>query len=186
MTSDPQAAICADIRGGIVTNLSDGRAKGAREMATELTREKPEKLVGELNRIKSFALPRRHEIVKEDINPERLYKIFLSTYEMRPKDFEALLISKGVGPKTLRALTLISEVIYGENASFSDPARFSFAHGGKDGHPYPVDRENYDTSIDVLRRAAQSAKVGRTEKVKALSRLDRFYRNFQDASKLPL
>ena len=183
MISDPQAAICADIREGIVTNLSDKRAKGARDITTELARERPEKIVGELNKIKSFVLPRRHEILKEDINPDRLYKIFLSTYEMCPKDFEALLTSKGVGPKTLRALALISEVIYGENASFTDPARFSFAHGGKDGHPYPVDRENYDNSIDALRRAAKSAKVGRTEKVDAIARLDRFYRNFQNGKK---
>ena len=84
------------------------------------------------------------------------------------------------GPKTLRALTLIAEVIYGTNASFTDPARFSFAHGGKDGHPYPVDRENYDNSIDTLRMAAQATKLGRTEKVDALKRLDRFYNKFSN------
>jgi len=77
-------------------------------------------------------------------------------------------------------------VIYGKNASFTDPARFSFAHGGKDGHPYPVDRENYDNSIDTLRRATKNAKVGRTEKVDALKRLDRFYRNFQNDQKAEL
>ena len=184
MVSDPQAAICCDKKGDIITNLSDGRAKSAREIATKLANERPETIVKELEKIKQspknvdFTLPRRHEVTADDINPKRLYKIFLSTYEKRPKDFEALLTAKGVGPKTLRALTLIAEVIYGTNASFTDPARFSFAHGGKDGHPYPVDRENYDNSIDTLRQAAQAAKVGRTEKVDALKRLDRFYKRF--------
>lgn len=184
LVSDPQAAICCDRRTGIITNLTDGRAKGAREIAASLANEPPDKIVRELEKIKGkavdkdFALPRRHAVTADDIDPKRLYKIFLSTYERRPKDFEALLISQGVGPKTLRALTLIAEVIYGAKASFTDPARFSFAHGGKDGHPYPVDRENYDRSIDTLREAAKSAKVGHTEKVDALKRLDRFYRNF--------
>ncbi len=83
-----------------------------------------------------------------------------------------------MGPATIRALALISEVIYGAPTSFSDPARFSFAHGGKDGHPYPVDRENYDRSIETLRKAAQAAKIGITEKREALKRLDAFYRRF--------
>ena len=184
MVSDPQAAICCDKKGEIITNLSDSRANKAREIATKLANERPETIVKELEKIKQnpknvdFSLPRRHEVTADDINPKRLYKIFLSTYEKRPKDFEALLTARGVGPKTLRALTLIAEVIYGTNASFTDPARFSFAHGGKDGHPYPVDRENYDNSIDTLRKAAQAAKVGRTDKMDALKRLDRFYRRF--------
>ncbi len=186
MVSNPQADICCDKKGDIITNLSDSRASKARELAAKIANERPETIVKELEKIKQspknvdFTLPRRHEVTADDINPKRLYKIFLYTYEKRPKDFEALLTSKGVGPKTLRALTLIAEVIYGTNASFTDPARFSFAHGGKDGHPYPVDRENYDNSIDTLRKAAQAAKVGRTEKVDALKRLDRFYRNFSN------
>jgi uncharacterized protein len=186
MVSDPQAAICCDKKGDIITNLSDSRATSAREIATKIANEHPDTIVKELEKIKQntknvdFTLPRRHEVTADDINPKRLYKIFLSTYEKRPKDFEALLTAKGVGPKTLRALTLIAEVIYGTNASFTDPARFSFAHGGKDGHPYPVDRENYDNSIDTLRKAAQAAKVGRTEKVDALKKLDRFYKNFSN------
>ncbi len=184
MVSDPQAAICCDRREGIIANLTDGRAKNAREVAANLAKERPETIVRELEKIKGkakdndFTLPRRHAVTADDIDPKRLYKIFLSTYERRPKDFEALLISRGVGPKALRALTLIAEVIYGAEASFTDPARFSFAHGGKDGHPYPVDRENYDRSIEALRRAAKSAKVGRTEKVDALKRLDSFYERF--------
>jgi hypothetical protein len=176
ITVEPQAAICCDHREGIITNLTDGNAKEARKLTAALSGERPEKLVRELKHIKELRLPRHHEVTAKDINPNRLSKIFLSTYERKPKDFETLLTREGVGPKTLRALALIAEVIYGTPASFSDPARFSFAHGGKDGHPYPVDRENYDTSIDTLRRAAQAARVGRSEKRDALKRLDQFYR----------
>jgi hypothetical protein len=182
MVSDPQAAICCDRREGVITNLTDGRARAARETAAKVANEHPYKIVRELTKIvggsegAEYTLPRRHDVRTKDINPKRLYKIFLSTYERRPKDFEALLTSQGVGPKTLRALALIAEVIYGAKASFTDPARFSFAHGGKDGHPYPVDRESYDISIDTLREAAKAAKLGRTEKVDALRRLDSFYR----------
>ena len=87
---------------------------------------------------------------------------------------ETLLGLRGVGPKTVRSLSLVAELIFGAQASFRDPARFSFAHGGKDGHPYPVDRENYDLSIDILRQSLSAAKVGHTDKVKAFKRLARF------------
>ena len=79
---------------------------------------------------------------------------------------------EGVGPKTIRALSLISELVYGKKASFLDPVRFSFAHGGKDGHPYPVNRKQYDLSIQILRDAVNKAKLGITEKLKALKRLN--------------
>ncbi|GAI61261.1 unnamed protein product, partial [marine sediment metagenome] len=79
-----------------------------------------------------------------------------------------MLAMKGVGPKTIRALALISELIYGVKYSIKDPARFSFAHGGKDGIPYPVDRENYNRSIEILHNAVKDSKIGRTEKIKAI------------------
>ncbi|MDE3078236.1 MAG: DUF763 domain-containing protein, partial [Chloroflexota bacterium] len=113
------------------------------------------------------------EVRMDDIHPERLEKIFLSTYEHPPKDFEALLGAPGVGPKSIRALSLLSELLYGDAPSFRDPARFSFAHGGKDGHPYPVDRTTYQHTIDTLRDAVTRAKLGQTDKVKALARLGR-------------
>lgn len=120
-------------------------------------------------------LPVRHFIKPEDIDPSRLSKILISTYENRPKDFESLLSIKGVGPKTIRALALIAEMIYGTRCSIKDPVRFSFAHGGKDGHPYPVDKENYDLSIDILHKAIKESKIGRTEKIEAIKRLVNFY-----------
>ncbi|RKY72850.1 MAG: DUF763 domain-containing protein, partial [Candidatus Latescibacterota bacterium] len=90
-----------------------------------------------------------------------------------PEDFEELLGIRGVGPKTVRALALLSELIYGSTPSFRDPAKFSFAHGGKDRRPYPVDRRTYDRSIEVLRSAVERARLGRRERMEALRRLAR-------------
>ena len=106
---------------------------------------------------------------------KRLEKIFTSTYHRKPENFERLLSLPGVGPKTIRALALISELVYGVKYSIKDPVRFSFAHGGKDGIPYPVDRENYNLSIEILHRALKDSKIGKTEKIKAIKRLSYFY-----------
>ena len=106
-----------------------------------------------------------------DVNPQYLDRILLKTYERAPEDFETLLGMEGVGAKTLRALALASEIIYGTPASTRDPARFSFAHGGKDGFPYPVDVETYDKTIETLRAAVNRANIDRSERVKALKRL---------------
>jgi len=122
--------------------------------------------------MQQLKLPSHHQVYVNSINPDRLYKIFLTTYERQPLDFEGLLGIEGVGPKTIRALSLISELIYGVSPSFNDPVRFSFAHGGKDRHPYPVDRDNYDESIEFLKKAVSKAKLGNTEKLIALKRLN--------------
>lgn len=95
----------------------------------------------------------------------------LSTYERQPADFEQLLGLRGVGPKTIRALSLIAELVFGVAPSYRDPARYSFAHGGKDGIPYPVDRQTYDQSIEFLSRAVHRAKLALSEKNEALNRL---------------
>ncbi len=87
--------------------------------------------------------------------------------------FEDLMRARGVGPKMLRALTLVSELIYGAKPSFEDPARYSFAHGGKDGHPYPVQRNVYDATVETLKRAIEKAKVGQREKIEAIKRLSK-------------
>ena len=110
----------------------------------------------------------------ERVRLERLEKIFIQIYERSPKNFEELLGIQGVGPKSLRALSLISELIHGVKPSFRDPTRFSFAHGGKDGHPYPVDRKVYDQTIEVLKGAIDKAKVGDREKMEAIRRLRHF------------
>jgi len=135
------------------------------------TQTKPEKIVTELKRLKTLNLPPRHHLNLKDIHPDSLTKILIIPYEHQPQDFERLLGLEGVGPKTLRALSLISELVYGVSVSFRDPARYSFAHGGKDGYPYPVDRKTYDQSLELLHQAISKAKVGETEKLSALRRL---------------
>jgi len=119
-------------------------------------------------------MPRRHAIGHLDINPRYLNKILLRTYERAPPDFETLLGIEGVGAKTLRALALTAELIYGAATTRKDPARYSFAHGGKDGTPYPVDRQTYDKTIEVMHRALNRANVGRNDKIAAFRRLAEF------------
>src|SRR5207248_10248007 len=99
------------------------------------------------------SLPRHHEIRLSDLHPDRLARILLTTYERQPEDYTALLAVPGVGAKALRALALVAELTYGEPASVRDPVSYSFAHGGKDGTPFPVDRSTYDATIESLRRA---------------------------------
>jgi hypothetical protein len=126
-------------------------------------------------RIATLTMPARHELLPElDVPARHLEKILLKTYERAPENFEMLLGIEGVGPKTLRALALASELVHGTAASMRDPARFAFAHGGKDGTPFPVDRITYDKTIEILNKAINRASVDRTEKVSAFKRLARF------------
>ena len=170
---EPHTAICCD-RTGTPLNMVAAESEEARRVSTLLSQEKPERLVGELKKLRSLDLPRRHALLLEDIHPDRLRGIFLKTYERQPEDFERLLGMQGVGPKTIRALSLIAELVYGAKASFRDPVRYSFAHGGKDGHPYPVDRATYDRSIQILEKAIRQAKLGNREKLEAFGRLARW------------
>jgi hypothetical protein len=121
--------------------------------------------VNQLKKLKTLSLPSRHHLKPDDIHPDRLYKIFIDTYEQQPQNFEKLLGMRGVGPSTLRALSLISELIYDVPVSLRDPARYSFAHGGKDGIPYPVDRKTYDKSIELLHIAVEKARLGDSDKI---------------------
>jgi hypothetical protein len=152
-------------------NLVAKESEDTRTISVKLTNEKPEKVVRELKRIKELVLPSRHPIYASDINPKRIEKILLANYENPPPDFASLLIRPGIGPKTLRALALISEITYGAKPSFFDPVSFSFAHGGKDGYPYPINQNDYDQSIAILEKAIKQAKIGRTEQLQALKRL---------------
>lgn len=168
---EPHSAICCDQKAKVL-NLVDRESQECREASTTISREDPDKVLKELEKARSkLTLPRTHPVSLDDIHPDRLRKILLSTYDRQPQSFETLLGIRGVGPKTIRSLSLMSELLYGVKASVRDPVRFSFAHGGKDGHPYPVDRKNYDLSIDFLRKAVDQSRVGRTEKLQALKRL---------------
>jgi len=168
---EPEAAICSQARAEPL-NLVALESSKSREVITQVAaEEKPDKIVSQLNRLKTLNLPRRAYISLEDIHPDRLSKIFLTAYQHKPETFESLLAIQGVGAKMLRALSLISELVYETPVSLRDPASYSFAHGGKDGYPYPVDRKTYDSSIQFLTQAVEKAKIGDREKLEAFRRL---------------
>jgi hypothetical protein len=172
--NEPHQAVCCN-RSGQALNLVARESESTRATSTELARQPADKLMAELKKLQNLTLPTPHQVLIRDIHPDRLYKIFLKTYERKPPDFERLLGLEGVGPKTIRALSLISELIYGTKPSFRDPVRYSFAHGGKDGHPYPVNKSGYDRSIEILHRAISAAKLGRREKLEAIRRLQAWW-----------
>ena len=120
---------------------------------------------------KGVSLPDRHDIQEKDLNMKRLGSVLQMAYNREINNFEDLLMMKGVGPRTLKALALTSEVIHGDSSRFEDPSRFAFAVGGKDGRPHPVDTEAYDETIDMLQDSVEKAKLGDKDKSKALKRL---------------
>ncbi len=169
--NEPHSAVASDARGQAL-NLVAAESDPARTTITEIaTGEKPENIMAELNRIKTLSLPAHHYLGVEDLHPDSLKKIILSAYERQPEDFETLLGLPGVGAKTIRALSLISELVHGVAPSYRDPVRYSFAHGGKDGIPYPVDRKTYDQSIQLLRKAISKTRLGLKDKQEAEGRL---------------
>jgi hypothetical protein len=171
---EPHQAVCCDSRGEAL-NLVAREGEANRATSTSLASEPPERVLDELKHLERLDLPARHPVTREEISVAHLHRVLLKTYEQRPGDFESLLGMAGVGAKTLRALALLSELLYGAKPSFRDPARFSFAHGGKDGHPYPVDRELYDQSIDFLKEIVNAARIGEFEKRRVFNRLGTFY-----------
>ncbi len=167
---EPHAAVCAD-RAVPTLNLVAREGEAARRAMVALSREPPDRLGRELRR--ALTMPARHSLLASDLDPGRLETVLLRTYEAQARDFEALLALPGVGAKTLRALALLSELLAGTPPCWRDPARFSFAHGGKDGHPYPVDRDTYDRTVAVLEEAVRRARLGHTDRLEALRRLHR-------------
>jgi len=175
--TEPHSAILSEARGQAL-NLVAAESAPARTTVSQIaTEEKPERVLAELKRLRTLDLPSRHYLSTSDLHLDSLAKILLSTYERQPQGLEELLGLKGVGAKTIRALSLISELVYGVAPSYRDPARYSFAHGGKDGIPYPVDKETYDKSIQLLKRAIGKTKLGLREKNEAVGRLRRLAGN---------
>ena len=173
---EPHQAVCCDYRGETL-NLVALESDPARKVVTGLSRENPEKIVRDLTRLQEKAalqLPARHQVLLSDLNPKNVGRVLLKSYERQPEDFRTLLATEGIGPKTLRALSLLSELVYGTPPSYRDPARYSYAHGGKDGHPYPVDRPLYDQSIAFLQKILSESRLGRTEKAETFRRLGRW------------
>ena len=120
-----------------------------------------------------FTMPAHHPVLDMDIS-DKEFEVLRNAYEIQPENYEELILLKGIGPKKIRALALISDLVYGEPASWKDPVKYSFTHGGKDGFPYPVDREVYDNSIETMRDAIDQARIKKDEKLKAIKRLDDF------------
>lgn len=120
---------------------------------------------------RNLVMPAHHEVRSEDVVLKRLGGVLAAAYETQPEDFESLMLTKGLGPRTLQSLALVSEVIYGSPTRFTDPARFSFAHGGKDGHPFPVPLKIYDESIRILHDSIEKSKLGYNDKSFCIKRL---------------
>lgn len=153
---------------GLILNLAHADANPTRTTIIKLTEEQPDKMLSEIRRI---VMPRHHDVSATDVNMKRLGAALTLAHERSTADFESLLLLEGVGPRTIQSLTLVSEVIYGSPARFNDPARFSFAHGGKDGHPFPVPLKVYDETITVLKTAVEKSKIGLADKQKAIRQL---------------
>ena len=151
-----------------VLNLTDSTADMLRTHMVDLTKENP-KIVAEA--IREAELPNRHDVRKEDVNMGRLASVLDLAYNRDIEKFEDLVDLHGVGPRTLKALAMASEIIHGDATRFDDPARFAFAVGGKDGRPHPVDTESLDETIGMLQNAVDRAKLGDKDKSNALRRL---------------
>ena len=182
---EPHSGVVGDNKGEIL-NLTDSKADKARSSILEMSREEPERMLREIVHVKlpvqqelfpeitnerSIVMPAHHEVREQDVDLKRLGGVLATAYNSQPKDFEELLLTPGLGPRTLQSLALVSEVIYGTPSRFTDPARFSFAHGGKDGHPFPVPLKIYDESIRVLRDSIEKSKLGYKDKSDCIRRL---------------
>jgi uncharacterized protein len=174
-TCAPHTAIVGEPQGEIL-NLVDAQAGPAQQALLAMARERPEVILGE---VRKLAMPRRHAVRAADVDLKRLGAVLAVAYEREPRDFASFLLVENLGPRTLESLALVAEVVHGASSRFSDPARFSFAHGGKDGHPFPVPLKTYDESIAVLRAALDAAKVGDQEKIEGFARLNRFVRTVE-------
>jgi hypothetical protein len=162
-------------------NLTDRRAAASREATLELSRD-PERVLRELPRLR---LPAHHEVRKSDVFLRRLHGTLAAAREAGPRDFPELLLQPGMGARTVEALAAVAEVLHGAPCRFSDPARLSLAHGGKDGHPFPVALRVYDRTISVLKQAVSAARLGRTEKLDAIRRLDEQARRLEGSASGP-
>jgi hypothetical protein len=171
-TADPHTAIVGQ-PAGTVMNLVDGRAARAQDALLAIARADPERTIGDVRRLQ---MPARHDVRAADVHERRLGAVLALAHERDLRDFASFLLLEQLGPRTLQSLALVAEVVHGAPTRFGDPARFAFAHGGKDGHPFPVPLRVYDESIAVLRRSLDAAKLGHSEKLQGFKRLDAFTR----------
>jgi len=172
---EPHTSVCGKNQ-GLILNLTNKLASNTKDGIMELTTELPDKLMKEV----SIILPEHHDVQVEDVNLKRLGAALMLAHETNIADFESLLLLQGVGPRTIQSLTLVSEVIHGTPSRFSDPARFSFAHGGKDGHPFPVPTHVYDETIGIFDKAIHQSKLGNNDKSEALKNLSKISQQMEN------
>jgi hypothetical protein len=174
--SGPHSAIVGEHQGTIL-NLVDSEARPAQQALLAMSAQTPNRTLGE---IRHLSMPRHHDVRREDVDLKRLGAVLAVAYDRELRTFADLLLVENLGPRTLQTLALAAEVIHGTPVRFSDPARFSFALGGKDGHPFPVPLKTYDESINVLRRSLDAARVDGGEKLDGFRRLERFVRAVEE------
>jgi hypothetical protein len=170
--ADPHTAIVG-ANAGVIQNLVDRRARPAQDALLAIVKDDPGRTLAEVRRLE---MPRHHDVRPSDVQTRRLGAVLALAHERELRDFASLLLLEQLGPRTLQSLALVAEVVHGAPARFQDPARFSFALGGKDGHPFPVPLHVYDDSIGVIRRALDAARLGQSEKLDGMRRLDAFAR----------
>jgi hypothetical protein len=171
-TADPHTGIVGVPRGEI-RNLVDGRARPAQHALLTIAKDDPARTLVEVRRLE---MPAHHDVRRADVNARRLGAVLALAHQRDISDFASFLLLEQLGPRTLQSLALVAEVVHGTPTRFADPARFSFAHGGKDGHPFPVPLKVYDESIGFLRKALDAARLGHSEKLDGFARLDAFTR----------
>ena len=173
--AEPHTGIVGENQGTIM-NLVDAKAGRAQSAMLEIAGEHPDRTLAEARHLR---MPSHHEVHARDVDLKRLGAVLAIAYERDLKNFADLLLVEKLGPRTLQSLALVAEVVHGAPSRFNDPARFSFAHGGKDGHPHPVPLKTYDESLNFLRSSLDAAKVGDKEKLDGFRRLERFVRNVE-------
>jgi uncharacterized protein len=173
--SEPHSGIVGENLGTIM-NLVDTQARPAQDAMLELTQARPEVALGAARHLR---MPSHHEVRETNVDLKRLGAVLAVAYERDLHDFAELLLLENLGPRTLQSLALVAEVVHGAPTRFADPARFSFAHGGKDRHPFPVPLKTYDESLNFLRRSLDAAKVGDKDKIDGFRRLDKFVRTVE-------
>jgi uncharacterized protein len=174
--SDPHTGIAGPHQGTIM-NLVDAHAAPAQNALVTIAHERPD---ATLQEVRHLIMPRHHDVCAENVDLKRLGAVLAVAHERDLKSFADLLLLENLGPRTLQTLAMVAEVVHGTPVRFSDPARFSFALGGKDGHPFPVPLKTYDESIDVLRKAIDKARLDGGAKLEGFRRLDRFVKIVED------
>ena len=173
---EPHSGIVGENEGEIL-NLVDRRAGDAQQALLTIAGQTPDVT---LRDVRYLVMPGQHDVRVRDVDLKRLGAVLAVSYEKQLRDFASLLLVENLGPRTLQTLAMVAEVVHGTPSRFSDPARFSFALGGKDGQPFPVPLKTYDESLSVLRKALDAAKLGHTEKVDGLKRLDKLVRSVEE------